>query len=144
MSMPVVRLIAIGATMLILLVLGCSARTSAPPPPPPAPVAMAAEEAPEGPVIVRIVGRHPTITVTAGENGPRYSAQADDGRMIVANATLDELWADHPDIARFVEPALVLDARMDAPELPNMEPGSFRAPPSEFQLDSFDAIDARR
>jgi len=41
------------------------------------PTGMAPSE--QFPVIVRIVGRHQTITVTAGPTGPLYSAATNDG-----------------------------------------------------------------
>lgn len=65
------------------------------------------------PVIVRMVARHQTITVTAGPHGPLYSAATDTGQSLVSNATLQQLRSDHPDIARQVEPTLALDARAD-------------------------------
>ena len=145
MSTPAMRSAVTGAAMTLLTVLGCADRSRRPGAAagPEAPVAVA--EAPQGPVIVRVEGRgHPPITVTSGPDGPRYSAHAGDGRMIVSNVTLDELWADHPDIARFVEPALVLDARGDAPARPDGPARSFSRPSGGFSRDSHGTIDARR
>jgi hypothetical protein len=109
MSTTAIKIAAAGATTaaFLLLPLACSRAPRTATTPAPAPVAASAAQ-PEGPEIVRIVGRHPTIIVTAGPDGPRYSAQADDATMIVSNVTLDELRAGHPEIARFVEPAMAL------------------------------------
>src|SRR5688572_19503094 len=82
---------------------GCAATTSP----------KAAVEAPQGPVIVRLVGQHQSITVTSGPDGPLYTAQTADGQPIVANATLEELRADHPEIYRFVEPGVAADASVN-------------------------------
>jgi hypothetical protein len=92
-------------TMIASLVVGCASRTA-----PPAAEPAARSVDPQGPVIVRLVGQHPTITVTSTPDGPRYSAKANDGRTIVANATLDELRAQHPEIYKYVEPGVALDA----------------------------------
>src|SRR5687767_4022358 len=70
---------------------------------PPAAAAAPPQAQPEGPVIVRLVGQHQTITVTSGPSGPLYTAQTDDGQLIVANATLEELRLTHPEVYRFVE-----------------------------------------
>ena len=65
------------------------------------------------PVIVRLVARKSTITVTAGPHGPLYSAADESGRAVVSNATLEQLRKDHPNVYRQVEPTLALDARAD-------------------------------
>jgi hypothetical protein len=70
--------------------------------------------APQGPVIVRLVGQHQVVMVTAGPNGPLYTAQSSDGRTLVANATLAQLRAENPDVYRFVEPAMAADASVTA------------------------------
>lgn len=95
--------------------IGCSAGR---PPQAPAPAAAAVAE---GPVIVHLVGRHQTITVTSSPSGPRYTAHTDDGATLVANATLDELRADYPEIYRMVEPGVAVSARDDA-SVPAPEP----------------------
>ena len=79
---------------------------------------------PEGPVIVRLVGHnHPTITVTSGPDGPRYSAQERDGRVVVRGATLDELQANHPEVAKFVTPTMAVHADLDdVPGTPDARP----------------------
>ena len=62
----------------------------------------------EYPMIVRLVGRHQTIVVTAGPagKGPLYSAERNDGTLIVAAATLDELRKDHPEVYQQLIPAM--------------------------------------
>jgi hypothetical protein len=65
------------------------------------------------PVIVRMVARRSTITITAGPRGPLYSAATSSGQPLVTNATLEQLRSDHPDICRQVEPTVALDARAD-------------------------------
>jgi len=58
----------------------------------------AAPAATESLVIVRLVGRHYTVTASSGAHGVVYSAAGADGRAIVANASLDELRLRHPEI----------------------------------------------
>ena len=65
---------------------------------------------PHGPVIVHLVSRHQALTVTSSPSGPRYSARASNGTPIVANATLDELRTDHPEIYRLLHPGVAADA----------------------------------
>lgn len=55
------------------------------------------------PVIVRIVGRHETITVTAAPGGPRVSAADPAGRMICQGLTMDELRLREPGLYRQVQ-----------------------------------------
>jgi hypothetical protein len=69
--------------------------------------------APQGPVIVRLVGQHQIVTVTSGPDGPLYTAQTTDGRTLVANATLAQLRTENPDVYRFIEPAMAADASVD-------------------------------
>ena len=57
------------------------------------------------PVIVRIVGRLQTITVSAGPVCPLYSASGAGGTMLVSNATLDELRENYPDLYQRIRPA---------------------------------------
>ena len=70
-------------------------------------VAPAAEQYP---MIVRIVGRHHAITVTAGPAGPLYSATTTDGRALVAGATLEQLRQDHPDLYRQLNPSIAVES----------------------------------
>lgn len=60
----------------------------------------------ENKVIVRLVGRHYTVTVASSPAGVVYSASGRDGRMIVANASLDELRRDHPQIYQQIIPGI--------------------------------------
>jgi hypothetical protein len=75
--------------------------------------AAAPPQAHNGKVIVRLVSRHNEIHVLAASNGVRYSANDKDGRIITANATLDELKQQHPDLYRQVTAPIVVSA--DAP-----------------------------
>ena len=67
------------------------------------------------PVIVRVVGRHQTITVTAGPECPLYSAATNDGKALVASATLEQLRQDHPDLYQQIEPSLAVESNDVAP-----------------------------
>lgn len=95
---------AVVVTSVVPLISGCSTHR--------APAARA-EATPQGPVIVRLVGRHETITVTSSPNGPLYTAQTSNGETLVANATLDELKAEHPEIYRLLEPGVAADASVE-------------------------------
>lgn len=64
------------------------------------------------PVIARIVSRNAVITVTAGPEGPRYSAATAPGEPIAEALTLEELRVMHPPLYRFVSPAAVVDVSM--------------------------------
>jgi hypothetical protein len=94
----------------IILIAGCAqhqpARVAASPP--------ASAESPTGLEIVRIVSRDQTVIVTAGPHGSLYSVNDADGRTLVANASLDELRDQHPDIYRLLEHGIA-DASVDAP-----------------------------
>ena len=61
------------------------------------------------PVIVRVVGRHQTVTVTAGPAGPLYTAETKDGKVLVAAATIERLREEHPEIYRQIEPSMALE-----------------------------------
>ena len=66
--------------------------------------APAVASAPVPPVIVRLVSRDKTITISAGAGHSVYSAVDAQGKTIVSNATLDELKTSHPDIYQRVSP----------------------------------------
>ena len=70
----------------------------------------------EPPVIVRLVNRHQTITITAGPRGvgPLYSAVTADGKVLVSRATLQELRSEHPEIYRQIQPGVAMDYAIDA------------------------------
>jgi len=57
------------------------------------------------PVIVRLVGRNQTITITSGPRGPLYSAVNRAGELIVQSATLEQLRREHPQLYRQIAPA---------------------------------------
>jgi hypothetical protein len=94
----------------LVIVAGCAAHQPAKPV---ATKSVNASDAPQGPVIVQLKGQHQIVTVTSGPDGPLYTAQTTDGRTIVANATLAQLRTDNPDVYRFIEPAMALDASVD-------------------------------
>ena len=103
-----------GAVILLILggFSGCATRHDPPP------QIQGGPEAPRTasatyPVIVRLVARRSTITVTAGPHGSLYSCADESGRAVVSNATLEQLRTQHPDVYRQVEPTLALDARVD-------------------------------
>ncbi len=58
------------------------------------------------PVIVRVVNRHSNVTISASDRGPLYSVKTDEGKLLVANATLEELKRDHADVYRQIAPAI--------------------------------------
>jgi hypothetical protein len=60
----------------------------------------------ECPVIVRLVGRHFAVTASSGPDGVVYSASGRDGAVIVANASLDELRQQHPEIYQQIIPGI--------------------------------------
>jgi hypothetical protein len=65
------------------------------------------------PVIVRIVGRRQTITVTAGPDCPLYSAATNDGKTVVAAATLEQLRREHPDLYRHIDSTFATEPNAD-------------------------------
>jgi hypothetical protein len=68
---------------------------------------------PRGPVIVRLVGQHQTVTVTSGPDGPLYTAEDANGKMIVANASLAELREGHPEVYQFIEPSFAAESSVN-------------------------------
>jgi hypothetical protein len=87
------------------LAVGCAHQNS------PKPVTQAAPEmksmTEDGrPVIVHIASRHSNVTISASERGPLYSVKTDEGKLLVANATLEELKRDHADVYRQIAPAI--------------------------------------
>ena len=129
------KLSALVAFLTLVAAVGCASRRDTSPraaatPSPAAPAEVTAgTRTPEGPVIVRLVGQHPTITVTSSPDGPRYSARSKDGQAIVSGATLEELQANHPDLAKFVRPGIAVDASADTPPLENLGPYDSRLDP---------------
>ena len=119
---PAIRLALVPAAA--ALVTASCARQPAQPKatPPAAPAPRVAQRAPttapsaEYPVIVRLVGRDKEVTIVAGPDGPLYSASTKDGQVLVTHATLEQLRENHPRLYRFVHPAIVTDASVDAPK----------------------------
>ena len=58
------------------------------------------------PVIVRLVGRTKTMTVTATAKGPTYSVVSASGEQLLTQGTLDDLRRQHPDLYRQVRQGL--------------------------------------
>src|SRR3989442_1472582 len=58
------------------------------------------------PVIVHLIGRHHRVTISAGPHGPVYTVSTPAGRMLVADATLDELARQQPEIYRELAPLM--------------------------------------
>jgi hypothetical protein len=59
----------------------------------------------DGKTIVRLASQHNDISVIATDRGVRYSAIDKSGRVLVSNATLDDLKQQHPDLYRQLAPA---------------------------------------
>ena len=59
----------------------------------------------DGKTIVRLASQHNDISVIATDHGVRYSATDKSGRVLVSNATLDDLKQQHPDLYRQLAPA---------------------------------------
>ena len=60
----------------------------------------------EYPLIVRLVGRHYTVDACSGPEGVVYNASTNEGRAVVANASLDELRQQHPEIYQQILPGI--------------------------------------
>lgn len=95
----------------VLTLAGCCACSKTKPAAQTTPPAAAATAAPAQnyPVITRIVGRHQTVTISAGPTSALYSVQSPDGKTLVAYATLDQLRQLHPDQFRMIEPLVAAD-----------------------------------
>ena len=65
----------------------------------------AAAPAAGGHVITQLVGQHQSITVSSTKKGVRYSV-AIDGKLLLANATLDEVRLAHPEAFRQIQSAI--------------------------------------
>jgi hypothetical protein len=89
----------------LLSIAGCASHA------PTKPVAAAAP-AVNYPVITRLVGRHQTVTISAGPGSALYSVQSPDGKMLIAFATLEELRTKHPEQYRFLQPVVALETSM--------------------------------
>jgi hypothetical protein len=96
------------APLVLGVALSAGARTSESQRPAGVRAAAVAEKpaAAEYPVIVRLVGRRYTVTASSGPDGVVYSASGNDGAVIVANASLDELRRQHPGIYQQIIPGI--------------------------------------
>jgi hypothetical protein len=94
----------ISISIVLLALLGACSSPKAPTPQVASSPAVA--PAPVEPVIVRLVGRDKTITISAGPGHTLYSAIDAAGKTIVSKATLDELKISHPDLYQRVSPGV--------------------------------------
>jgi hypothetical protein len=110
-----------------LLAVGCARRPAQPEASAVvAPAPRVAERAPTTapsagyPIIVRLVGRDTEVIICSSPDGPVFSASTKSGEVLVTHVSLEELRDNHPDLYRFVHPALVArasdeDASVGAP-----------------------------
>ena len=100
----------------------------------PAPQAAAPQQ--ENPVIVRLVGQHQTVTITADRagRGPLYSVADKNGQTLVANATLTELRTTHPDLYRQIEPAIAEQRDTDPRRKPSDADASVNKVPARIMM----------
>lgn len=97
------------ATLLLASLTLCSLNGCCTQKPAPATTQVAASApvaAPAEPVIVRLVSRDKTITISAGPGHTLYSATDAAGKTIVSKATLDDLKVSHPDLYQRVSPGV--------------------------------------
>ena len=66
----------------------------------------ATEPAAQYPLIVRLEGRHYSVSACSGPAGVVYTAHGRDGHLVVANATLDDLRLRHPEIYQQILPGI--------------------------------------
>jgi hypothetical protein len=90
---------------LTLAATGCASHRAAAPASRATPAPVARADA-DYPVIVRLVGRHYTVTACSGPDGVLYDAEQADGRLLVARASLDELRLEHPEVYQQILPAV--------------------------------------
>ncbi len=62
------------------------------------------------PVIVHLVSREHVVSITAGPDGPLYSAKTKDGIEVATGLTLQQLREEYPDVYRKLHPAISADA----------------------------------
>jgi len=94
------RLISTSIVLLALLSACTSPKTSAPT------TEVAASTAATEPVIVRLVSRDKSITISAGPGHALYSVTDAAGKTVVSKATLDNLKTAHPDLYQHVAPGV--------------------------------------
>ena len=96
----------VGAAALV----GCASHAAAPPAAP----AAQAKPQPPMPEIVRLVGRHFTVTVVAGPTAPLYTVVSDSGDVLAERMTLAQLRENKPQVYQDLAPALAPSLRADA------------------------------
>ncbi len=62
-------------------------------------------------VIGELVGRHETIQITAGPEGPLYSVWSDNGALVAAPTTLTEMEVLDPKLHRLLKSTVANEAR---------------------------------
>jgi hypothetical protein len=78
----------------------------------------------KAPAIVRLRARSGILTIHPGDSGPRYSVETEDGTVIAAQATEEELRRVAPDLYGIVRTARAENAYLDA----TLEPRVREAP----------------
>lgn len=68
------------------------------------------------PVLVRLVGRHEIITITAGPIAPLYSVVDRSGRVLVSAMTMSDMKKIRPDLYEQISPSLAPKAQAWAGE----------------------------
>lgn len=104
MNLPTPSKLTLAFVAAALSLTGCASGTKAPTARRGAAAAPRAEE--QFPVIVRLVGRHYTVTASSGPAGVVYSAEGRDGNLVVANASLEELRRRHPEVYEQIVPGI--------------------------------------
>src|SRR5687768_723036 len=83
----------------------------------PAPLAPQAQAVPQSatvdgrPVIVRLVSRDETLTISKGPNGPVYSVHDSKGKILLASATREQLRIHHPFLSAQLDSAIATTAQ---------------------------------
>ncbi len=68
-----------------------------------------ADQIEEGGVIGHIQTRDKTITIRSGSDGPLYTVKSVDGKVLAVDLSLDDLYAEFPDLKEIVENGLAGD-----------------------------------
>src|SRR5436190_511096 len=100
-------------TTACVLLIGCASKPPAPAPAPAPPQARLSN-----PVIVKLVSRKQTVTVTSGPNGPLYAVTDAAGREILAPMPLNEIANRDPVLYGEIKSALASDASADGVRMP--------------------------
>lgn len=56
-----------------------------------------------GPIIVRVQNRDTTLVARSSNQGPVYSVQDQNGKVVVPHMTMPQLQANHPELARHIK-----------------------------------------